>query len=165
MPLWLGRGKGAILTIRVLKISCNKTESMCNVLQDSNLRKITSVLYANGCNQVSAVDCKRTVICSGKKKQKQGRLNAGGISDVGIVTWLRDVQLTNRGLTAGRSKQKYLAHSLQTYCRVQWDSCPVGIGGAGGIGRDINHSPPPSTQVMNIWTYTSTPHMSAWHGP
>jgi hypothetical protein len=27
------------------------------------------------------------------------------------------------------------------------------------LGREVNHSPPPNTQVMNMWIYTSMAHI------
>jgi hypothetical protein len=32
------------------------------------------------------------------------------------------------------------------------------------LGREANHSPPPSTEVKNGWSYTSTPLTSLWCG-
>jgi hypothetical protein len=28
----------------------------------------------------------------------------------------------------------------------------------------VNHSPPPSAEIKNAWSYTSTPHTPSWHG-
>jgi hypothetical protein len=31
-------------------------------------------------------------------------------------------------------------------------------------GHEADHLPPPNAEVKNRWSYTSIPHMSAWHG-
>jgi hypothetical protein len=50
---------------------------------------------------------------------------------------------------------------VQTDSDVHPNSCPMGSGGPSpGLkrpGREVDHSPPASAEVKEMWIYTSTP--------
>jgi hypothetical protein len=52
-------------------------------------------------------------------------------------------------------------HSIQTGCTIQLASNPKGTGaltlGVKRPEREVDHSSPPSGEVKNAWSYTSTP--------
>jgi len=55
----------------------------------------------------------------------------------------------------------FLHHRVQTGSGAHASSYPMGIRGSfralKRLGREANHSPPPSADVKNIWSYTSNP--------
>jgi len=58
----------------------------------------------------------------------------------------------------------FLRHCVQTSSADQPPSHPLGTGSpfpAKQPGREANHSFQSSTEIKNVWIYTSTPHTSS----
>jgi len=49
-----------------------------------------------------------------------------------------------------------LRHRVQTGSEDHTESYPLGTGGS-FPGGEADHSPPPSANIKNAWSYTSTP--------
>jgi hypothetical protein len=73
-------------------------------------------------------------------------------------------------LRAGRSgdlfpaRAKFFVH-VQTGPRTHQSSCTMGAGSFPGVkrtGRGADHTPSPSAEVENEWSYTSTPPLGPW---
>jgi hypothetical protein len=73
-------------------------------------------------------------------------------------------------LQAGRSGDR-IPVGARFFAQVQTDPgahsafCRMGTGSFPGVkrqGRGADHSPPPSAEVKNEWSYTSTPPLGPW---
>jgi hypothetical protein len=74
--------------------------------------------------------------------------------------WLRAGRYGDRIAVGAR----LFAH-VQTGPRVHPASCTMGTGSFPGVirpGRGADHPPPPSTDVENEYSYTSTPPLGPW---
>jgi hypothetical protein len=98
-------------------------------------------------------------------------------SSVSAVTTLRARRPGNRGLIPVKGRDFSLRHSVQTDSGAHPTSYPKDTGGGGGGGGGLMpgikrqgreeawYSPPSSAEVMNGWSYTSTPHTSPRRSP
>jgi hypothetical protein len=62
---------------------------------------------------------------------------------------MSDYRQDDRCLIPGRGKEFYLYLCVQAGSGAHPDSCTMGSGGKARPGRDADHSPPSSAEVMN----------------
>jgi hypothetical protein len=62
-----------------------------------------------------------------------------------------------RGLEFFSSPPRPAALGL-TQPPIQWVPAALSLG-VKRLGREVDHSPPPSAEVKNAWSYTSTPQL------